>query len=118
MAELITGRRVPDDTQPHEYRPGDYGRYRGRWYCTVPEPYEMPGALGAHDVTEHDDGTITVSPSILITFPGLPDRWHGYLEAGVWRALDDCVVPAPPVSAGENGEQQTPVPVVQEGGDA
>jgi len=85
--------RVPDETLPNDYLPGDYGRFRGEWYCTVPAPYGFAGALRAHEVTEHADGTISVSPSILITHPGLPDRWHGYLEAGVWRALDDCVAP-------------------------
>jgi hypothetical protein len=47
-------------------------------------------ALGAHTVVEHEDGTITVSPSILIaTHPvGYPERkelYHGFLERGVWR---------------------------------
>ena len=41
------------------------------------------GGLENHDVTEHEDGTITVSPSILITGEG--GSWHGYLELGVWR---------------------------------
>jgi Family of unknown function (DUF6527) len=35
-----------------------------------------------HRVTEHEDGTITVSPSIA---PREPGGWHGFLERGVWR---------------------------------
>ena len=64
---------------------GEYGKCRdGVWYARPPG--FMMGCLGNHDVTEHEDGTITVSPSILFekrneNFPG----WHGYLEKGVWR---------------------------------
>lgn len=65
---------------------GDYGRDgRGVWFA------QPPGApwianLGEHTVVEHDDQTITVSPSIRVEQPGLePPFWHGFLEAGVWR---------------------------------
>ena len=45
-------------------------------------------ALGAHDVVEHEDGTITVSPSIQVTRRiDEPELWHGYLERGIWRTL-------------------------------
>jgi hypothetical protein len=44
----------------------------------------MHGNLERHDVTVHDDKTITVSPSILVTGGG---EWHGYLERGVWRSV-------------------------------
>jgi len=45
------------------------------------------GTLSNHQVTEHDDGTITVSPSILVTGheSGQRTQRHGYLERGVWR---------------------------------
>jgi hypothetical protein len=45
------------------------------------------GSLAKHDVIEHEDGTITVSPSILITgYEGDHQvQWHGYLERGRWR---------------------------------
>lgn len=38
-----------------------------------------------HDVMEHEDGTVTVSPSILAQ--GHHGEWHGYLERGVWREV-------------------------------
>lgn len=65
--------------------PGDYGQHRGTWYGVCPEG--SMANLGAHDVTEHDDGAITVSPSILIS-EGASRRecWHGWLERGVWRS--------------------------------
>jgi hypothetical protein len=41
--------------------------------------------LAAHDVTEHEDGTISVSPSILVSNPQEGELYHGFLERGVWR---------------------------------
>lgn len=40
---------------------------------------------GRWTITEHNDGTITVTPSIWIG-PGQPDEWHGWLTAGVWSS--------------------------------
>ncbi len=75
-------------------KPGEYGKANGIWYCCAPAPVDKDGfgfhgCLGdgqgvhGHKVTEHEDGTITVSPSILITRHD--GQWHGYLERGVWR---------------------------------
>jgi hypothetical protein len=70
-------------------RPGDYckvTRVIGLdqvdyvWY--VCDPNGKVGRLADHTVTEHEDGTITVSPSILDPVPG---GWHGFLERGEWR---------------------------------
>lgn len=68
--------------------PGEYGKHYsdGTWLARPPNPDILMGNLGDHDVTEHDDGTITVSPSILIKqWNG--KQWHGYLERGVWREV-------------------------------
>lgn len=40
------------------------------------------GSLRKHTVEEHEDGTISVTPSIL-TSNGMTQR-HGYLRIGVW----------------------------------
>jgi len=57
---------------------GDYGKdEHGEWHCKPPDA--PMGSLKDHQVTEHEDGTITVSPSI-----HLPDIFHGYLRRGVW----------------------------------
>jgi hypothetical protein len=102
----LVGRRV---TQAQIYdksytRGGDYAPYElGGWIIRDPD-----GRIGwlhpsKHQVIEHQDGTITVSPSIL----DLPEDmtaseamggelgaivpgdgggcWHGFLERGVWR---------------------------------
>jgi hypothetical protein len=71
---------------PHE---GDYWRddNTGTWFCRVPgAPAGVWGNLADHQVTEHDDGTITVSPSILVD-GGSRFQWHGYLERGQWREV-------------------------------
>lgn len=73
----MVGRRLPDETHAG-WRPGDYGRIDGVWH--VRPPKGDVGVLEAHTVMEHEDGTITVSPSIL-----LEGVWHGFLERGVWR---------------------------------
>lgn len=66
---------------------GEYGKQiDGTWYCRAPKESDEFGHIGnlsAHQITEHEDGTITVSPSILIKRHD--SQWHGYLERGVWR---------------------------------
>ncbi len=89
--DTTQGRRLPDadDILPNisddESYVGGYWRGRGGvWYCGAPGNHCGVGNLARHDVTEHDDGTITVSPSILVS-TGHGNSWHGYLERGVWR---------------------------------
>jgi hypothetical protein len=105
----VIGRRVqPDEngwlTTP--FQPGDYGRasphrmadgseispafaeaFRVAWW-QVRCPNGHSGCLSpdVHTVTEHEDGTITVSPSIVISGANGEQLWHGYLERGVWRS--------------------------------
>jgi hypothetical protein len=83
----MQGRRVewPDGL----LAPGEYAKHpTAGWHAMTPNGH-LAG-LAAHDVMEHEDGTITVSPSILVSTndgAGTPDRelWHGFLERGVWR---------------------------------
>lgn len=77
----MIGRRR--DVPLHEMEPGDYG-LTAAWFCCTPNG--SGGNLSRHDIVEHEDGTITVSPSILIT-RGNDHDWHGYLERGVWRSV-------------------------------
>lgn len=86
----MLGKRVPDFDGSYLLKPGEYGKVSGHWYCCAPrvipdDEFGFHGNLSAHQVTEHEDGTITVSPSILIT--GHDGSWHGYLEKGVWREV-------------------------------
>lgn len=92
MSETMVGRRLPDrdpNGDDTSFAPGDYGRLGSTWCCCTPNGHL--GNLAAHHVTEHEDGTITVSPSILVSEvgPGPSDKrelWHGWLERGIWRS--------------------------------
>jgi hypothetical protein len=66
-------------------KPGDYYFYPAAGWCGV-SPNGHQVGLRNHEVIEHEDRTITVSPSILVS-GGAPDAWHGYLERGVWREV-------------------------------
>lgn len=68
---------------PHELLPGEYCKWRGAYYAHCPGPDDLVANLSAHKITEHDDGTLTVSPSILCSDGR--HEWHGYLEQDVWR---------------------------------
>lgn len=75
------GRRL--EWEPHHaapaFAPGDYCRDPwGTWWIRPPDG--NLGSLRDHRVTEHDDGTISVHPSIV-----QEGVWHGYIERGVWR---------------------------------
>lgn len=80
--EKTPGRRLPDEER--HFSEGDYGKVAGVWYARPPG-FHL-GSLEAHEITEHEDGTITVSPSIL-HHSGDGRDWHGFLERGVWREL-------------------------------
>jgi hypothetical protein len=107
----MTGRRIyssPEEGRGLKFElPGDYGCVdvgelgsgEKWWYGCLPNWVEgnimachgigIGGTPGGHTVIEHEDGTITVSPSILWgpdQMPGYPEtHWHGFLERGIWR---------------------------------
>lgn len=68
--------------------PGEYAKdpETGHFYCCAPKGVKFHGNLANHKIIEHEDGTITVSPSILIKAPPYGE-WHGFLVRGVWREL-------------------------------
>jgi hypothetical protein len=84
---MTTGRRVRG-MEPHELLPGEYGQWLlddNNWYACTPCGQHVAN-LSSHKVEEHEDGTITVSPSILVSGGPAPP-WHGFLERGVWREV-------------------------------
>lgn len=100
--DTTQGRRISprEDGWLPNLSPGDYGRIRedlrstehpnnAAWQVTCPNG--RGGCLLTHKVVEHEDGTITVTPSILIHPKEYDGRklpgWHGYLERGVWREV-------------------------------
>lgn len=83
MGTEFRGRRIPEP-KDLSFQPGDYWKdHNGDWMgCT---PNGMLAGLAKHSVTEYEDQTITVSPSILVKSgrDGEP-QWHGYLVRGIW----------------------------------
>ena len=83
----MQGRRLPDGSKI--FAPGDYAFTDGQWHLKPPlnaHGKSYVGTLGTHTVVVHEDGTITVSPSILQQYGDDEVIWHGFLERGVWRS--------------------------------
>lgn len=87
---ITVGKRV--DKPPHELEDGEYSRYDvdENWYACCPGTgRRLVANLASHTVVEHDDGTITVSPSIECRGSSWEKdaHWHGFLEKGVWKSV-------------------------------
>ena len=90
------GRRRDDvgsNHVPPDLAVGDYWYDTGSWHvaCALWPDGDVShitdfviANLANHDVTEHEDGTITASPSILVT-DSTGRSWHGFLEHGMLR---------------------------------
>jgi hypothetical protein len=89
--DTTQGKRLPDGTgiKGALFEPGCYQKVtidgETHWYARPPR--SGIGNLSAHTITEHEDGTITASPSILIHDTPDEQGWHGYLERGIWREV-------------------------------
>jgi len=85
MSNVIGVRHDLDEDYLVLENPGEYGKdLDGQWYMRVPAIGFGMGCLSSHEIVEHENGTITVSPSILCT-GHIGRQWHGYLEQGIWR---------------------------------
>lgn len=83
----MQGKRMPDGASPNMLNAGEYCACQfddGRVFYAC-SPDGRLANLARHVVTEHDDGTISVSPSILVRGGGDEGEWHGFLERGFWR---------------------------------
>jgi len=87
----MLGKRVAtkeDGFLPNLTEPGSYGRATAKrvqgtfaswWNVVAPDGSVVELNPAIHQVNEHDDGTITVWPSIVTR------SWHGWLIGGVWK---------------------------------
>ena len=89
----MTGRRIYLDSEKvyTSLQPGEYCKYEDHWICRCPTSEgNLLGTLDKHTVVEHEDGSISVTPSILCSMDYSPEhrqiQWHGFLERGVWRS--------------------------------
>ncbi|PKN20418.1 MAG: hypothetical protein CVU71_01100 [Deltaproteobacteria bacterium HGW-Deltaproteobacteria-6] len=85
MSKTIQGTRLNDNCFPKER--GEYSKQSdGTWLLCLPTGIHGQINNKTWKIVEHDNNTITVTPSILTTTTGHPElTWHGYLEAGIWR---------------------------------
>jgi len=86
MSDPVQGRRrdLKDVNDAIYFDIGDYGKAPdGKWWFRAPAG-SIGGLSQGHGVEEHEDGTITVTGSILIKGGGASE-WHGYLTRGVWH---------------------------------
>jgi hypothetical protein len=81
----VEGRRRPDETPIYELEPGDYCLYKGEPWVVAPNG-AGPVRCGAWDPVWHEDGTLTLTPSLNIHESNVNPGWHGFLERGVWTA--------------------------------
>lgn len=85
----MQGKRRPDNTPVRDMSIGEYAFQTwckpNAWF--IRDPSGDIGSIylkkdgGNHDVEVHEDGTITVTPSIL---NNRGNKWHGFLRKGVW----------------------------------
>ena len=78
------------DSESGSFPPGYDETKLQYWRCPRGSfDLNLPGAglacLANHVVVEHEDGTITASPSILLRGGGNGAEAHGYSERGTWR---------------------------------
>ncbi len=84
MSKTLQGTRLNDNESPSN--PGEYSKWSdGSWMLCLPTGIHGRINDKIWKITEHDDNTITVSPSIKTTCGDHKYDWHGFLEKGVWR---------------------------------
>ena len=108
--EMTTGRRIyPNEKGEIILQAGDYVKDQ-KGYWIIKSPNGIVASTINHEVIEHEDGTITVSPSIVVNgieydeqFMMLCEEktfcqgtinehsheitWHGFLEKSIWREV-------------------------------
>ena len=71
--------------EPHQLERGEWTWWDDGYFARCPDG--GVANLKSHKCIIEADGSLTVSPSILITGGSEHSRtqWHGFLEKGVWR---------------------------------
>lgn len=70
----------------HLLKPEEVARDPGTGIYYARTPNGHLANFTYHEVTEHEDGTVTVSPSISVSLGVAGEGYHGYLERGAWRS--------------------------------
>ncbi|MFA5394400.1 MAG: hypothetical protein WC346_00090 [Methanogenium sp.] len=81
----MNGRRIyPDEyTKVEDMEPGDYAKDGDLWWFRGPNGSWGRTILTDKQITEHEDGSITVAPYIFLSGATGMD-WKGFLRHGIW----------------------------------
>lgn len=74
----LHGPPVDNEAPYGVYWPAANPKFAGYWILIAPNGTTGMLNPAVHSIVEHDDGTITVTPSIVF------HDWHGHLTEGVW----------------------------------
>lgn len=84
MSKILQGTRLNDNIIP--LSKGEYSKQNnGDWLLCLPTGIHGRINNTTWNIIEHENNTITVSPSINTTCPDPNYNWHGWLENGIWR---------------------------------
>lgn len=83
-SKITQGTRVNDNVTKLER--GEYSKQAdGSWFFCAPSGIHGGVNNKIWKITENENNTITVSPSIKVTCHEPGYDWHGYLETGIWK---------------------------------
>lgn len=80
--------RIPVEQEKFMDRDGDYSgpwpkSKEGLWLLRASNGDWASGSSSSHTIEEHEDGTVSFTPSIKFN---TGQRWHGYLKRGEWTS--------------------------------
>jgi hypothetical protein len=82
--KITQGTRLNDNVTKLER--GEYSKQsNGTWFLCLPTGIHATINNEIWKITEHENNTITVTPSINTTSHNPEYNWHGYLENGIFR---------------------------------
>lgn len=88
--KILQGKRIYSESgEEFPRNPGEYMKQEdGTWLLCLPTGIHGTINDKIWKIEEHEDGAITVSPSISTKATGADKRydWHGFLEKGVFRS--------------------------------
>jgi hypothetical protein len=79
LADVASDNKIPGELDTGRIC---YWKSPTDWWLYLPKA--GIGRLTNHEVTEHEDGSISVTPSIAQGAAGQPWTRHGYLTRGEW----------------------------------
>lgn len=87
MSSTQGKRRYPDKKGKIVLKNGEYFKTQktGNWILKTPSG--VCATVKKEKITEHQDGTITISPTVYLFIDFDGKTWRGFLTKGVWREV-------------------------------